>query len=278
MSRIAETFQRCRAAGRTALVPYITAGDPSPEATLELMRAAVAGGADVLELGVPFSDPMADGPVIQAACLRALEAGTTPAKVLEIVAAFRTEDTTTPVVLMGYANPLEAAGYEAFIRAAAEAGVDGLLTVDLPLEEAGEAAAAAREHGVDLIYLVAPNTTPERLDAICAAAGGFIYVVALKGVTGAANLDAEAVRRHVEAIRGATDLPLAIGFGVRDPASAALLAPVADGVVVGSALVQLIGDHGGAPDLADRLRDALGALRQAMDHARSGPREREEAP
>ncbi len=277
MSRIAERFRHCRAAGRAALIPYITAGDPAPEATLDLMRAAVAGGADILELGVPFSDPSADGPVIQAAALRALEAGTTPAKVLDIVAAFRAEDTTTPVVLMGYANPMEAAGYAAFIADAARAGVDGLLTVDLPLEEAEEAAAAARQYGIELIYLVAPNTTPERLRTVCAAAGGFVYAVALKGVTGAANLDIEQVREQVAAVRGATDLPVAVGFGVRDPASAARLAPMADGVIVGSALVRLIGEHGAGPGLADGLREAVSALRKAMDSACSGSIETEEA-
>ncbi|MBK1727225.1 tryptophan synthase subunit alpha [Halorhodospira neutriphila] len=269
MSRIAERFRSCRAAGRTALVPYITGGDPAPGRTVELMHALVAGGADILELGVPFSDPMADGPVIQAACGRALAAGTTPEQLLEAVRRFRADDPGTPVILMGYANSLEAAGYRAFVERAAAAGVDGLLTVDLPPEEAGELAPAAAEHGVDLIYLVAPNTSAARLERVCAGASGFIYAVALKGVTGAGSLDAGAVAGQVAAIREATDLPIAVGFGVRDPESAATLAPVADAVVVGSALVRLIGEHGDAPGLAERLRDAVGALRRAMDQTQA---------
>ncbi|MFP4648565.1 MAG: tryptophan synthase subunit alpha [Halorhodospira sp.] len=270
MSRIAERFRACRAAGRTALIPYMTGGDPSPERTVDLMHALVAGGADVIEVGIPFSDPMADGPVIQAACVRALEAGTTPEQLCEAVRRFREDDPETPVVFMGYANILEAAGYEAFVERAATAGVDGLLTVDLPPEEAGELPAWARMHGLDLIYLVAPNTTDERMQQVCSAGGGFIYAVALKGVTGAANLDTERVAQQVARIRTATTLPVAVGFGVRDPQSAAALAPCADGVVVGSALVRMIGEHGNAPDLPERLRDAVLALRRAMDEQTTG--------
>ena len=267
MSRIAERFRACRAAGRTALIPYITGGDPSPARTEALMHALVAGGADIIEVGVPFSDPMADGPVIQAACARALAAGTTPEQLCEAVRRFREADPDTPVVFMGYANILEASGYEAFVERAAGAGVDGLLTVDLPPEEAGELTGLARRHGVELIYLIAPNTTEARMQQVCAVAGGFLYAVALKGVTGAGNLDTGRVAQQVARIWGATDLPVAVGFGVRDPASAAALAPCADGVIVGSALVRMIGEHGDASDLPDRLRDAALALRQAMDQA-----------
>lgn len=267
MSRIAERFRACRAAGRTALIPYITGGDPAPARTAELMHALVAGGADIIEIGVPFSDPMADGPVIQEACARALAAGTTPEGLLDVVAQFRADDPDTPVVFMGYANTMEAMGYERFAERAAEAGVDGLLTVDLPPEEGGELPAIAARHGLDLIHLIAPNTSDQRLERVCASAGGFLYAVALKGVTGAANLDTDAVSERVEGLRRWTDLPIAVGFGVRDARSAGALAPAADGVVVGSALVRMIGEHGDAPDLADRLRDAALALRRGMDEA-----------
>jgi len=270
VSRITERFRACRSAGRTALIPYITGGDPSPEETVRLMHALVAGGADIIEVGVPFSDPMADGPVIQAACARALAAGTTPARLFEVVRRFREDDPDTPVVFMGYANILEAAGYAAFVRDAAAAGVDGLLTVDLPPEEAGELADEAQAQGLDLIYLAAPNTSTARLERVCAVAGGFLYAVALKGVTGSADLDAGRVEQQVAGIRRVTDLPVAVGFGVRDPQSAAALAPCADGVIVGSALVRMIGEHGAAPDLPERLRDAVRALRRAMDETTTG--------
>ncbi len=270
MSRIAECFRGCRASGRTALIPYITGGDPTPERTVELMHALVAGGADLIEVGVPFSDPMADGPVIQAACSRALAAGTTPQSLFEVVRRFRQDDDRTPVVFMGYANILEAAGYQAFVEQAAAAGVDGLLTVDLPPEEADELSPVAAERGIDLIYLVAPNTSAQRLERVCTAGGGFIYAVALKGVTGAANLDAQQVAAQVTAIRCKAELPVAVGFGVRDAQSAAALAPVADGVIVGSALVRMIGECGDTPDLPARLEDAARALRRAMDEATAG--------
>lgn len=270
MSRIQQRFERCAREGRSALVPYFTGGDPTPARTVEIMHALVEGGADILEVGVPFSDPMADGPVIQEACSRALAAGTTPLKLLEVVATFRASDDETPVVLMGYTNTIEAHGYEAFMKQAAEAGVDGLLTVDLPPEEAGEAASLARSHGLDLIYLIAPNTSEERMARICQAASGFIYAVALKGVTGADTLDEASVARQVRAIRAATGLPVAIGFGVKDAASARAMARLADGVVVGSALVRTIGELGDVPDLADRLRAAAADLRGAIEEAATG--------
>ncbi|BAU57722.1 tryptophan synthase subunit alpha [Halorhodospira halochloris] len=267
MSRISERFQTCREAGRAALIPYITGGDPSPQQTVEIMHGLVAGGADIIEIGVPFSDPMADGPVIQAACLRALQAGTSVQDLFAAVREFRRQDTQTPVVFMGYANTLEAIGYKSYVEQAAAAGVDGLLTVDLPPDEAGELTGIAAEAGVELIYLVAPNTSEQRLEYISKAAGGFIYAVALKGVTGAANLDTDLVAGQVAAIRNASQLPVAVGFGVRDPQGAAAVARVADGVVVGSALVQMIADYGTAPDLAQRLQDAAAALRRGMDAA-----------
>ncbi|MBK1734291.1 tryptophan synthase subunit alpha [Halorhodospira abdelmalekii] len=265
MSRISQTFAACRAAGRTALIPYITGGDPDPQQLVALMHALVDGGADLIEIGVPFSDPMADGPVIQAACARALAAGTTPAKLCEAVARFRERDEATPVVFMGYANSLEAAGYETYVERAASAGVDGLLTVDLPPEEAGSLPDLAAQHGIELIYLVAPNTTAARLQKISAVAGGFIYAVALKGVTGSANLDTTLLADQVAAIRRVSQLPVAVGFGVRDAASAGAVAQVADAVVVGSALVQLIGEHGEATDLPERLRAAVAELRRGID-------------
>ena len=264
MSRISKRFQICREAGRAALIPYITGGDPSPHKTVELMHGLVAGGADILEIGVPFSDPMADGPVIQAACARALQAGTTPRDLFVAVEQFRRDDLETPVVFMGYANTLEAAGYQNYVEQAAAAGVDGLLTVDLPPDEAGGLTAIAAANGIELIYLVAPNTTAQRLKHISSVAGGFIYAVALKGVTGAANLDTALVERQVASIRQVSQLPVAVGFGVRDPQGAAAVARVADGVIVGSALVQMIADHGEAADLAYHLRDAAAALRRGM--------------
>lgn len=267
MNRISRRFQECREAGRAALIPYITGGDPSLQQTVELMHGLVEGGADIIEIGVPFSDPMADGPVIQAACVRALQAGTTPQDLFAAVERFRCQDEDTPVIFMGYANTLEAAGYQAYVEQAAAAGVDGLLTVDLPPDEAGELTDIAATNSIELIYLVAPNTTTARLRQISGVAGGFIYAVALKGVTGAANLDAEQVKGQVASIRQASQLPVAVGFGVRDPQGAAAVARVADGVVVGSALVQMVADHGNAPDLAERLRDAAAALRRGMDQA-----------
>jgi len=266
MSRIAACFTRLRANGRKALIPYVTAGDPNPAVTVPLMHALVAAGADILELGIPFSDPMADGPVIQQACERALLHHTSLRQVLEMVRVFRATDDTTPVVLMGYLNPVEVMGYAAFAAAAAKAGVDGVLTVDLPPEEGGELVSLLREHSLDPIFLLAPNSTPERVKKICAAASGFVYYVSLKGVTGAATLDTEAVARKLKEIRAITDLPIGVGFGIRDGASAARVAAVADAVVVGSALVSKIGALAGTPDkIPAQVAAVIAEMRRAMD-------------
>lgn len=237
MSRIAEHLQAMRREGRKALIPFITAGDPQPSVTVPVMHALVDGGADIIELGVPFSDPMADGPVIQHASERALLHHVGLRDVLAMVSEFRKRNTTTPVVLMGYLNPVEVMGYEAFASAAAEAGVDGVLTVDMPPEEAQELTRALSGHGLDPIFLLAPTTSEARIARICEQASGFVYYVSVKGITGAGNLDTAEVASRVEAIRAKTDLPVGVGFGIKDGDSAARVAAVADAVIVGSALV-----------------------------------------
>jgi len=268
MSRLAGCFERLRASGRKALIPYVTAGDPSPTLTVPLLRAMVQAGADVIELGVPFSDPMADGPVIQRASERALAHHVSLHGVLDLVREFRRGDAATPVVLMGYLNPVEAMGYAAFAAAAADAGVDGVLTVDLPPEEAGGLLGALEAHGLDPIFLVAPNTTAERLRRISAAARGFIYYVSLKGVTGAAHLDIESVRGKVAEMRRCTALPIGVGFGIRDAAAAAAVADVADAVVIGSALVKIIEESGRDGDVVARVSARLAEMRRAIDDRR----------
>ncbi len=266
MSRIADCFARLRAGGRKALIPYVTAGDPNPAVTVPLMHAMVAAGADIIELGVPFSDPMADGPVIQQACERALVHHTSLRQVLEMVRAFRRDNSATPVVLMGYLNPVEVMGYAAFADAAAAAGVDGVLSVDLPPEEGHDLVQALREHGLDPIFLLAPTSTAARVKTICDAASGFVYYVSLKGVTGAASLDTEAVARKLKEIRALTDLPIGVGFGIRDGAAAARVAAVADAVVVGSALVNKIAALAGEPaKIPAEVARVLGEMRRAMD-------------
>lgn len=270
MSRIQRRFEQLRSAGRKALIPYITAGDPEPGATVPMLHALVAAGADILELGVPFSDPMADGPVIQKACERALQHGTSLRRVLAMVQAFRRDDPDTPLVLMGYLNPIEAMGARAFVTAAREAGVDGVLIVDLPPEEAGELAGLFAEAGIDPIFLLSPTTTPARMDQIAALARGYVYYVSLKGVTGAASLDVADVARHLDAIREHTALPLGVGFGIKDPAAAAAVSRVADGVVVGSALVSRMAELAAEPERMRReVAGLLAGMRQAMDAGRS---------
>ncbi len=269
MSRIQARFRDLRQQGRAALVPYLMAGDPAPEVTLGLMQAAVGAGADILELGMPFSDPVADGPVIQAAGERALAGGMTLVGVLELVRRFRTRDRDTPVVLMGYVNPIERMGYARFARAAASAGADAVLTVDLPVEEAGEFPRLLREVGLDPIYLIAPTSSAERIRNVCAAASGFVYYVSLKGVTGAASLDIEEVTRRLRPVRAATDLPVGVGFGIRDAGAAARVARVADAVVVGSAVVRRIADGGHDTAAGQReVTELLAHMRQAMDDSR----------
>lgn len=254
MSRIAERFAALKAAGRKALIPYITAGDPEPGVTVKAMHAMVGAGADIIELGVPFSDPMADGPVITKAHERALRHHVSLRMVLDMVREFRKDDATTPVVLMGYLNPVEVMGYAAFAHAAAAAGVDGVLTVDLPPEEADDLSRELKGLGLDPIYLLAPTTTPERIRLITAAASGYVYYVSLKGVTGAATLDIPAVAKRIETIRTISHLPIGVGFGIKDASSAAAVAAHADGVVVGSVLV----------DRISRLQDDVAAIPAAL--------------
>ncbi|MCE3026103.1 tryptophan synthase subunit alpha [Salinicola sp. DM10] len=265
-NRIDRRFAALKAAGRKALIPYITAGDPAPAHTVDFMHACVEAGADVIELGVPFSDPMADGPVIQKACERALVHGTRLSHVLEMVAAFRERDSETPVVLMGYLNPIERMGYAAFARQARDAGVDGVLAVDMPPEEMGDNAALFADHGLQSIFLLAPTTSEQRATTICHHGQGYLYYVSLKGVTGAATLDAEAVGSQLASLRALTELPLCVGFGIRDGATAAAIGRVADGVIVGSALVGRIAERADTPEtIPQALREILGEMREALD-------------
>ena len=266
MNRIDARFAKLRTTGRKALIPYVTAGDPRPEVTVPLMHALVQGGADLLELGVPFSDPMADGPVIQQACERALVHHVGLRRVVDMVREFRRTDTETPVVLMGYLNPIEVMGYEPFAAAAARAGVDGVLTVDLPPEEGQDLISHLRRYGVYPIFLLAPTTTAERMRTICKTAGGFVYYVSLKGVTGAASLDVAAVADKLRALRAVTELPIGVGFGIRDGDSAARVAAVADAVVVGSALVSRVGALAATPDkIPAQAAELIAEMRRAMD-------------
>jgi len=269
VSRIAGRFQQLAEQGRTALIPYIVAGDPGLDVTVPLMHRLVDSGADIIEVGVPFSDPMSEGPVIQLGHERSLANGTSLRKVLELVQEFRQRDKETPVLLMGYANPVEHMGYAAFADAAAQADVDALLTVDIPPEEVAAVNKELSRVGMDNIFLVAPTTPEERVARITAQASGFIYYVSLKGVTGAGHLDTEEVARRVEGIRRHCDLPVAVGFGIKDAASARSVAAVADGVVVGSALVDSMaqaieagGNHEAAIAAASQL---LAEIRQGID-------------
>lgn len=269
MSRIAGRFQQLATQGRKALVPYIVAGDPELALTVPLMHALVAAGADIIELGVPFSDPMSEGPVIQKAHERALANGARLRDALDMVQTFREQDADTPVLLMGYANPVEHMGYGVFADRAAQAGVDGLLTVDIPPEEVAAVNAELHRVGMDNIFLVAPTTSSARIKAIVDQASGFIYYVAVKGVTGAGNLDAADVGRHLAQIREHTGLPLAVGFGIKDADSARRVGASADGVVVGSALVDCIDRAAaGGADREGLLRAAsalLAEIRAGLD-------------
>lgn len=268
MSRIASRFAELKAAERTALIPFVTAGDPNPEVTVPLMHAMVQSGADLIELGVPFSDPMADGPVIQRASERALEHHVSLHDVLGMVREFRSRDDATPVVLMGYLNPIEVMGYREFARQAVEAGVDGVLTVDSPPEEGAEYLPSLREAGLDPIYLIAPTTGIERARRICAAATGFVYYVSIKGVTGASHLQVDAVAEKLKQIRTVTDLPVGVGFGIKDADTAAAVAGVADAVIVGSALVSRVEALADRPEeIAGAVAGLLASMRLAMDQA-----------
>ena len=268
MSRISATFAALAKAKRKALIPYLTAGDPFADATVEIMLALAAGGADLIELGVPFSDPMADGPVIQQASERALARGIGLGQVLGYVRGFRQSDAKTPVVLMGYANPIEhydqRHGQGALIRDAAAAGVDGLLVVDYPPEECEAFAADLGAAGLDLIFLLAPTSTPERMAEVGRIASGYVYYVSLKGVTGAGNLDTAEVARAVPRIRSHVKVPVGVGFGIRDAATARAVARVADAVVIGSRLVQIL--HAEPRDkVAAAGRAFMAEIRGAID-------------
>ena len=264
MSRIPNRFAELQSGNRKALITFITAGDPDPAATVPLMHALVAAGADIIELGVPFSDPMADGPTIQRSSERALAHGVGLRNVLGMVSEFRKTDAATPVVLMGYANPIEAMGYDNFCRMAKEAGLDGVLTVDYPPEESADFAAKCAAAGLDSIYLLAPTTPDVRVEAIGRQARGFIYYVSLKGVTGSANLDLAEVAARLPSIRSHTGLPVGVGFGIRDAETARQVAAVADAVVIGSRIVQEI-ETSSRQDALENVKRFVAGIRAAMD-------------
>lgn len=268
MSRITATFDELKAANKTALIPYVTAGDSNPSITVPLMHRMVESGADIIELGIPFSDPMADGPTIQLACERALVHNTSLNDVIEMVAEFRQTNETTPVVFMGYLNPIEVMGYETFAKKATAAGVDAVLTVDLPPEESIDVLPIFREHGLDSIYLLSPTTQPERIQKVSDAGSGFVYYVSLKGVTGSNILDVDDVAKHLDVIRGITDMPVGVGFGIKDAETAAQVATVADAVVVGSVLVKMVEkDADDIDKIMNNIGDLLSSMRRAMDRS-----------
>ena len=264
MSRIASTFAALKARGRKALIPYIAAGHPFAETSVDIMLAMARAGADVIELGVPFSDPMADGPVIQKASERALANGIGTRQVLDMVRRFRSSDDATPVVLMGYANPIERYGVDRFIADAKAAGVDGVLVVDYPPEESEAFSAALKANGIDPIFLLAPTSTEERMRQVGRVASGYVYYVALKGVTGAGHLDTEAVARMIPRIRAHVQIPVGVGFGIRDGATARAVADAADAVVIGSALVQLL-DGCTRENVAAAAAGFVADIRSALD-------------
>ena len=266
MSRISACFKQLEEASKTALIPFVTAGDPSRDITVPLMHQMVEAGADLIELGVPFSDPMADGPVIQRASERALRNNISIRDVLAMVLEFRQGDSTTPVILMGYLNPIEIMGYREFADVAAESGVDGVLAVDMPPEEAEELLTALRPKKIDPILLLAPTSTQERIESICDAASGFIYYVSMKGITGSGSFVLGEVGAKVAQIRKTAQLPIGIGFGIRDADSARMVAQVGDAVIVGSVLVGIIERLAGTPEeIGPEIARMLGSMREAMD-------------
>jgi tryptophan synthase alpha chain len=264
VSRIQARFEVLRKAGRKALIPYITAGDPMPALTVPLMSALVEAGADIIELGVPFSDPMADGPVVQRSSERALAKGVGLADILGLVRDFRRQNAQTPVVLMGYANPIEAMGVEAFVRAAMAAGVDGVIVVDYPPEECVQFASLAKASGIDPIFLLAPTSTQKRIEAVARVGSGYLYYVSLRGVTGAGHLDLDDVAARNPKIRAATRLPIGVGFGIRDAESACRVAQCADAVVIGSRIIQEI-EAAGPEQAVTRVKAFLKPIREALD-------------
>ncbi|GAB6069867.1 tryptophan synthase subunit alpha [Thiomicrorhabdus hydrogeniphila] len=269
MSRLQKTLTDLKANGKTALIPYITAGDPEPNATIDLMHLLVEKGADIIELGVPFSDPMADGPVIQKAVERALKHNVSLDDVLEFVRVFREKDEKTPIVLMGYLNPIEAMGYESFSNAASSVGVDAVLTVDMPPEESLGYKEALESHGLDRIFLVSPTTPTNRLAAVNEKGSGFVYYVSLKGVTGSKELDVKDVAKHLERLNTQLNLPIGIGFGIKDGKIAYEMAKLGDAVIVGSALVTLIeaNESKGIYDIYLEIGKKMTEFRDALDRA-----------
>tara|TARA_R110002096_G_scaffold13834_13_gene48714 strand:- start:132 stop:956 length:825 start_codon:yes stop_codon:yes gene_type:complete len=269
VSRLQACFELLAQNNKKALISYVTAGDPHPGNTLEIMHALTDAGTDIIELGIPFSDPMADGPVIQLACERALKHKTSLRDIIEIVRQFREVNTTTPVVLMGYQNPVEIFGVEKFAETVAGL-VDGLITVDLPPEESEQIASVYKQHDIDTIYLLAPTTSDHRVQMITSLASGFLYYVSFKGITGASQIDVNAVRTKVEKIRKHTALPIAVGFGIKDANTANLVAGCSDAVVVGSAIVSLIAENGQDLPLAlDKVKSLLRDIRDALDNSDS---------
>lgn len=265
-NRINRTLASLKTEGKKALVTYIVSGDPGPEYTVEAMHALVSGGADIIELGVPFSDPMAEGPVIQKAHERALAAKTTLRVTMDLVKQFRDQNQDTPVVLMGYANPVEKMGYERFAELAKEAGVDGLLTVDLPPEEGVELDQTLQSLGLENIFLIAPTTSTSRIQEICEMARGFVYYVSFRGVTGAGHLDTSAVASNVSQIMSVARTPVLVGFGIKDAQSAKAVGRVSDGVVVGSALVNLMQTHAAdKKSMNSELEALVHSMRVALD-------------
>ena len=267
MSRISECFVKLQNESKKALIPFITAGDPCKELSLQLLHQLVRDGADMIELGVPFSDPMADGPAIQKASERALDKGMDLQGVLDIVREFRQINSTTPVILMGYLNPFESMGYANFAKAASDAGVDGVLTVDLPPEESSEFLTQVKSNDIDSIFLLAPTTDPKRVPLICSQSSGYVYYVSIKGVTGATTLNPEWVAEKVHGVKAHTDLPVCVGFGIKDGESARAVAEVSDGVIIGSAIVRCIENNVDSHDIIlENISQLICEVRSAIDN------------
>lgn len=264
MSRISTCLTALKSQNKKALVPYVVCGDPDVETTEKVMHALVEAGADILELGVPFSDPMAEGPVIQHAHERALENNTSLQEILALVKRFREKDDTTPVVLMGYANPIEKLGYDNFSQQAQAVGVDGVLTVDLPYEEVAEFNASLKKHALDNIFLLTPTTSELRAKSICEFASGYLYYVSLKGVTGAGHINVDDVKANYQRLTTYTELPICVGFGIKDSASATAIADFSAGVVIGSALIKTLLDKQG-DQAAQEAKEWLARIRQDLD-------------
>jgi tryptophan synthase alpha chain len=270
MSRLKACFERLKSESKTALIPYVMTSDPQPGVTLPLMHAMVEAGANIIELGAPFSDPMADGPVIQAAAERSLAFNTSLHDVFDVASKFREQDEQTPIVMMGYLNPIEVMGYEPFAKQAAECGIDGVITVDMPPEEADDYIAALRGHGIDPVFLIAPTSTEERIEKIGSVASGFVYYVSLKGVTGASTLDVKGVAERLKLIREHIDLPMGVGFGIGDADAAASVSTCSDAVVVGSAIVKRMAAQKDqkaeqTATIVREVTDLLKSMRKAMD-------------